>query len=72
MREITAVNRASEERRRRHLVTECRQTFGVKAARELWFKLGLETTPSMRVDGPQRDLGFTYTATRRDPEPGAA
>lgn len=53
---------------KRSLVTEARQTHGIQAARELWFKLGLPTTPSMYAD-PRQGEFFTYTAIRRDPEP---
>ena len=49
---------------KRSLVTEARQTHGVQAARELWFKLGLPTTPAMYADPRQGD--FFYTAIRRD------
>ena len=51
---------------RRSLVTETRQTFGIQAAREMWFKLGLPTVPSMFADPGQGEL-FVYTAIRRDP-----
>ncbi len=49
---------------KRSLVTEARQTHGTQAARELWFKLGLPTTPAMYADTRQAD--FFYTAVRRD------
>jgi len=32
---------------KRQLVTETRRTFGIRAAREMWFKLGLPTVPCM-------------------------
>lgn len=51
---------------RRQLVTEARHTHSVQAARELWFKLGLPTTPAMYADPRQGDF-FYYTAIRRDP-----
>lgn len=50
---------------KRSLVTEARQTFGCQSARELWFKLGMPTTPSMFADERQGDF-FTYTAIKRD------
>lgn len=50
---------------KRSLVTEARQTFGCQSARELWFKLGMPTTPSMYADDRQSDF-FTYTAIKRD------
>lgn len=50
---------------KRSLVTEARQTFGCQSARELWFKLGMPTTPSMYADEQQGDF-FTYTAIKRD------
>lgn len=53
---------------KRSLVTEARQTFGCQSARELWFKLGMPTTPSMYADDRQGDF-FTYTAIKRDPLP---
>lgn len=51
---------------KRSLVTEARQTFGCQSARELWFKLGMPTVPSMYADDRQGDF-FTYTAIKRDP-----
>lgn len=54
---------------KRSLVTEARQTFGCQSARELWFKLGMPTVPSMYSDERQGDF-FTYTAIRRDAVPG--
>lgn len=58
---------------RRSLVTEARQTHSIQAARELWFKLGLPTTPSMYADARQGEF-FHYTAIRKDapPKPEAA
>lgn len=50
---------------RRQLVTEARQTHGIQAARELWFKLGLPTTPAMYADPSQGEF-FYYTAIKRD------
>jgi hypothetical protein len=50
---------------KRSLVAEARQTHGIQAARELWFKLGLPTTPSMYADPRQGE--FFYTAIRKDP-----
>ena len=50
---------------KRSLVTETRQTFGIQPARELWFKLGLPTVPSMFAHPEQSEL-FTYTAIKRD------
>lgn len=51
---------------RRQLVSEARQTHGVQAARELWLKLGLPTTPAMFADPRQSEFGFTYTAVERE------
>ncbi len=51
---------------RRQLVTEARHTHSIQAARELWFKLGLPTTPAMYAD-PRQGEFFYYTAIRRDP-----
>ena len=56
---------------RRQLVTEARQTFGIQSSRELWFKLGLPTTPSMYADPNQGEFGFTYTAIKRDDKDAA-
>ena len=47
---------------RRGLVSEARQTFGVRAAGKLWFALGLPVVPEMRESDPQSAFGFTYTA----------
>lgn len=60
------VNLEEPMQSRRSLVTEARQTHGVQSARELWFKLGLPTTPSMYADPSQGEF-FTYTAIKRDP-----
>lgn len=38
------------------LVTEARHTFGVQAAGQLWFKLGLPVVPAMYHDPRQMDL----------------
>lgn len=46
---------------RRQLVTEARQTFGVRAAGSLWFALGLPIVPEMRDGGRQSAMAFTYT-----------
>ena len=54
---------------RRQLVTEARHTHSIQAARELWFKLGLPTTPAMYADSRQGEF-FYYTAIRRDPPNG--
>ena len=40
----------------RKLVSECRQTFGVLPARELWFSLGLPRVPSMHDRSDQFSL----------------
>ena len=58
------VNEEEPTQTKRSLVTESRQTFGTQAARELWFKLGLPTTPAMYADPRQGD--FFYTAIKRD------
>lgn len=52
---------------RRGLVSEARQTFGVKAAGSLWIALGLPLVAEMRDGRRQGDLAFTYTAVRQDP-----
>ena len=41
------------------MVTEARHLFGTQPARELWFSLGLPTTPAMMAPPRQGDL-FTY------------
>ena len=41
------------------MVTEARHVFGIQPARELWFSLGLPTTPAMMAPPRQGDL-FTY------------
>lgn len=46
---------------RRLLVGEARQTFGVHAARELWFRMGLPVTPSM-IRAPAQLPLFSFTA----------
>ena len=46
---------------RRTLVTETRQLFGHKAAKELWFKLGLPVTPAMLEASDQAELPLTTT-----------
>ncbi len=38
------------------LVSEARQTFGVRSAAELWMQLGLPTVPAMQPPPRQRDL----------------
>lgn len=59
------------EGHRLRLVTEARQTFGQRAAREMWFKLGLDIVPSMLNDN-QNDL-YPWTMIRHsDLEEGAA
>ena len=56
---------------RRSLVTEARQSFGVQASRELWFKLNMPIVPAMYADPAQGE--FFYTAIKRDkPEEQAA
>lgn len=44
------------EATRVRMVTECRQTFGHRAAGEMWFKLGLPIVPSMLEQKRQLDL----------------
>ncbi len=41
---------------RLRMVREARQTFGMRAAGQLWFGLGLPIVPAMRTPPPQRDL----------------
>ncbi|MGI3900312.1 MAG: phage antirepressor N-terminal domain-containing protein [Janthinobacterium lividum] len=61
---IIDVNREEPIMNRRSFVTEARQTHGIQSARELWFKLGLPTTPSMYAHPKQGE--FFYTAIKRD------
>lgn len=42
------------------LVTECRHSFGIPSACQLWFKLGLPIVPAMLTDPRQGDL-LDYT-----------
>lgn len=52
------------------LVTECRQTFGIKASGQLWFQLGLPTVPAMIEQS--RQLSFTdFEAIRTNDKPAA-
>lgn len=44
------------EAARLRMVREARQTFGVRAAGQLWFGLGLPVVPAMRTPAPQLDL----------------
>lgn len=44
------------ENTRLRMVKEARQTFGVRAAGQLWFTLNLPTVPAMRLAPPQFDL----------------
>lgn len=44
------------ETTRLRMVREARQTFGVRAAGQLWFGLGLPVVPAMRVPQLQPDL----------------
>lgn len=63
--------RATEKdpvRVRRQLVSEARQTFGMQAARELWFKLGLDTVPAMFTPVAQHEMFISYATIRRDAE----
>lgn len=57
---------------RRQLVTEARQTFGLQAGREMWFKLGLPTTPSMYADPRQGEFFYTAIKTDNDSEAQAS
>lgn len=52
---------------RRQLVTVVNQIFGPKAAREQYFKLGLDTVPAMFEPTAAPEFQFTYTAVRIDP-----
>lgn len=54
---------------KRQLVTEARQTHSIQAARELWFMLGLPTTPAMYADPRQTDLFTSYQVIRREAAP---
>lgn len=49
-------SRAMPESTRLRMVREARQTFGVRAAGQLWFGLGLPVVPAMRVLQSQPDL----------------
>ena len=48
---------------RLRMVNETRQIFGVQAAGELWFKLGLPMVASMVKEAERRDL-FSYAAVK--------
>ncbi|MDK3020957.1 BRO-N domain-containing protein [Pseudodonghicola flavimaris] len=50
-------------------VTECRLTFGNKAAAQMWFHLGLPVVPEMLVDPRQLSI-FDYQSIK-SVEPGA-
>lgn len=52
---------------RLRMVTEARQTFGVRAGAELWFKLGLPIVPAMLHD--PRQMMIDYAAIKPAPEP---
>lgn len=56
-------------------VAECRHVFGVRAAGQLWFKLGLPVVPAMLHDPAQAEL-FDYpgikTVDEAPPEKSAA
>lgn len=41
------------------LVTECRLTFGVNSAAQLWFKLGLPVVPAMYRETMQLELNYS-------------
>lgn len=49
-------SQALPETIRLRMVREARQTFGMRAAGQLWFGLGLPIVPAMRAPQPQRDL----------------
>lgn len=66
---------------RLRMVTEARQTFGVRAGAELWFKLGLPIVPAMLHDPRQAVIDFAAIRTAAaeikaaeppDKEPSAA
>jgi hypothetical protein len=44
---------------RLRMVTEARQTFGVRAGAELWFKLGLPIVPAMLHDPRQMTIDYS-------------
>lgn len=51
-------------------ITEARHIFGPRVAAELWFKLGMDVTPSMLLD--PRQMSFDYRTIRVEdvqPEP---
>lgn len=62
---------ANPENSKVRLVTECRQTFGVKASGQLWFQLGLPTVPAMIEQSRQFDL-LDFNAIKTKAEASAA
>jgi len=54
---------AENEATRLRKITECRHIFGVRAAGELWFQLGMPITPSMLQDPRQLTI-FDYSAIK--------
>lgn len=54
------------------LVTEARHTFGVQAAGQLWFKLGLPVVPAMYHDPRQMDMIDLARIKTNEPDSEAA
>ncbi len=50
------LGQALPEAIRLRMVREARQTFGMRAAGQIWFRLGLPVVPAMRAQPPQPDL----------------
>ena len=46
--------------KRLRMVTECRQSHGIKAAQEMWRKLDLPTVPAMSAQPAQSAMPFTF------------
>lgn len=53
---LSEPGQALPETIRLRMVREARQTFGMRAAGQLWLGLGLPVVPAMRAPQPQRDL----------------
>jgi hypothetical protein len=47
--------------KRLRLVTECRQSHGIRAAQEMWRKLDLPMVPSMGAQPAQGSMPFTFS-----------
>lgn len=53
------------------MVAEARQVFGVRAAGEVWFRLGLPTTPMMHLPSHQFDLFMVWNRNADGASPQA-